>query len=210
MENETIVDIKKNDIQISQNAEHLWSALIDSLKEIKNLTPDTQGDDYSYISLKRVIDEIKPKLIKNELSFIQIPINNNSNEIGISTRIFHKSGQYIEFTVFVKPTIMKNANNSQQIGASITYMRRYALISFFGIAGDYDLDGVTENEKKNENQLNSEKKSLENGNISLNDQLYLFYDQSEKSDKQKIDIAMKGSDKAKNALITYLSNKYRS
>ena len=66
----------------------------------------------------------------------------SKSEIGISvtTKIIHKSGEWIESEACVLPVEKPNA---QAVGSAISYARRYSLAAFLGIAaGTEDDDGA--------------------------------------------------------------------
>jgi hypothetical protein len=50
----------------------------------------------------------------------------------------------MEDTIIFSLTEISKANDTQKLGASITYFRRYALSAIFGIASDEDIDGNIE------------------------------------------------------------------
>lgn len=143
-------------MKTSEKTDLISISLIQVLPEIRNLFPGKAGYGYNYIPLQEVIDEIKPKLVKYDLGVIQMPVSENGQSVGVTTRLIHKSGQWLESTFFALPTVLKGTNQTQQIGASITYLRRYGLVSLFGIAGDEDVDGKV-NDLKNEIILMYEK-----------------------------------------------------
>lgn len=152
-------------MKTSEQINEISEALVKVLPEIANLYPSKQSYGYNYIPLGDVIDEIKSKLQKHDLCFIQMPVSDNGQSVGITTRAIHKSGQWIESTYYALPTTLKGVNNTQQIGASITYLRRYGLISMFGITGDSDVDG---NIKSNaQNAISKQNKQQDNKNTYI-------------------------------------------
>lgn len=114
-----------------------------------------------YASLGAVIDELKKVLPQHGLSYIQFPVNNEWH-IGVETVILHTSGQWISqrYEVPIKDNYQeyqlgydenigveirepkpKSSNWVQEAGKAITYCRRYALASVFGLYSDEDTDG---------------------------------------------------------------------
>ena len=125
----------------SEEVKELFEALVNARADIKNLYPSSSGYGYDYVPLEKIIDMLKAVLPKHGLDWIQLPSQGTDNaSVGLTTRIFHKSGQWLEDTVIVPATEVKGTNASQKLGASITYFRRYALCAAFGIAGDKDVD----------------------------------------------------------------------
>lgn len=82
----------------------------------------------SYADLTSVIKAIKEPCFKNGLSYIQLP-HRDGNSIGVTTRLLHTSGQWIEHE-FTLPMVK---GDPQAAGSAITYARRYALQALFGI-----------------------------------------------------------------------------
>jgi hypothetical protein len=116
--------------------------------------------NYSYATISSVISMIKPVLAKYNLAVIQLIKNSNfEKHITIETRLIHDSGQEIvtEYSMPVKEVEKKNWVNgqnvteyryidSQALGSAITYARRYALTSFFGLSTEDD-DGQLASKK---------------------------------------------------------------
>ena len=64
---------------------------------------------------------------------------------GLTTRLFNAEGEWIEDTTFLPEVQLKGTNPAQNMGAAITYMKRYALCAILGISSDEDTDAVVEN-----------------------------------------------------------------
>lgn len=127
----------------SESIKNLASALCKAQAKIKNLYPSSKGYGYDYVPLEKVIDMLKAVLPEFGLAYIQLPIGgNNGATVGLTTRILHDSGEWLEETAEFPITDMKGVNKTQAGGAAITYFRRYALISAFGITGDKDVDAA--------------------------------------------------------------------
>lgn len=95
---------------------------------------------YNYASLDAVVDVIRGPLADNGLSFIQFPsvqITETGTNVSLTTRLFHKSGEYIESD----PLTLRVADSlPQTVGSGITYARRYSLVALVGVAFDTDDD----------------------------------------------------------------------
>lgn len=150
----------------SESIKDLSAALVKAQSEIKNLYPSSKGYGYDYVPLEKVIDMLKPILPKYGLTYIQLPYGGQSGAtVGLTTRIIHESGEWLEETAEFPVTDMKGVNATQKAGAAITYFRRYALLAAFGITGDKDVDAndkafTSQNSKSqtlNENQQSSTK-----------------------------------------------------
>ena len=82
----------------------------------------------SFADLASISDVIKKPLSDNGLSVVQFPINNEQG-VAITTRVMHKSGQWIEESFGIKPV----KAGPQEYGSLISYFRRYALAAIFAI-----------------------------------------------------------------------------
>jgi hypothetical protein len=78
---------------------------------------------------------VKEALAANSLAIIQ-PAEFVDNRITIVTKLIHKSGQYFESELPLKPT----SDTPQQLGSAITYGRRYALAAMLNIASSEEDD----------------------------------------------------------------------
>lgn len=104
-----------------------------------------------YADLPSIISACQPLISENGLAYTQMPTTSGGEGFGISitTRLMHKSGQWIEDTFFMPmPPGEKGIIIMQLAGSAITYARRYALASMLGIVADEDTDGNQPPSKK--------------------------------------------------------------
>lgn len=125
---------------ISESTSNLFSALIKARVDIETVIKDKAGYGYNYATLDNVITMLKKVLPNYDLGFAQFPETVNGKD-GVTTIVMHKSGEYMSARYEMEATEMKGTNLTQQKGASITYARRYALCSVFGIPTEEDTDG---------------------------------------------------------------------
>ena len=128
----------------SENITDLLAALVEVQNELVTMPKDSKAYGYNYTNLDTIVSTVKPILYKYGIAYMQaVGGGLNGTSIVITTRIFHKSGQYIEDTCAL-PTITNTKNNSAQtLGMAITYMRRYTLCAMLGITSDEDTDANT-------------------------------------------------------------------
>lgn len=126
---------------MSENTANLFSALIKARTDIETVAKDKAGFGYKYATLDNVINMLKDVLPKYDLGYAQFPETIDGKD-GVTTIVIHKSGEYLSARYEMDATPMKGTNLTQQKGASITYTRRYALCSVFGIPTEEDTDGV--------------------------------------------------------------------
>ena len=141
----------------SESIKNIAGAIVKAQAEVENLYPSSKGYGYDYVPLNKIIDTLKGVLPKYGLAYIQLPFGGQSgNTVGLSTRIVHESGEWIEETAEFPVTDMKGVNATQKAGAAITYFRRYALLSAFGITGDKDVDANDQAWNKTSSQQKSQ------------------------------------------------------
>ena len=144
----------------SESVVNLSSALVKVQSEIENLYPSSKGYSYDYVPLNKIIDMLKKVLPSHGLGYVQLPVGGQSGTtVGLTTRIFHESGEWLEETAEFPLTDMKGVNATQKAGAAVTYFRRYALLSAFGITGDKDVDANDQAWAKDTSDLKSKLES---------------------------------------------------
>jgi hypothetical protein len=89
-----------------------------------------------YADLAGIREACKLPLSKHGLCILQSP-GFAEGRVNLLTRIAHKSGQWIESELTLRP----KDDTPQSIGSCITYARRYAIISMLAIVADEDDDG---------------------------------------------------------------------
>jgi hypothetical protein len=107
-------------------------ALQGELKAVPK-TKEVKAGKYSfkYAPLDAIVEYIAPLMQKHGLMFSQAV-----NADVLTTRIFHRSGQWLESETFLN----RDHANMQGFGGEVTYKRRYALSALLGIVSDDDND----------------------------------------------------------------------
>jgi len=120
--------------------ENLLKALINAQNEFPAVPFDATNPYYKsrYATLGSLIETVKPTLKKYGLGFTQLVIG-CGGEVGLTTILFHESGEQIESTIML--AVPGGNNLAQEAGKTITYLRRYMLGSILGIYSDEDNDG---------------------------------------------------------------------
>lgn len=91
-----------------------------------------------YADLASVIGSSREALAANGLSIIQSPgffVNGTPGYIELYTLLSHESGQWVKSLMHIP---VKSPATAQDVGASITYARRYAWAATIGIYQDDD------------------------------------------------------------------------
>lgn len=122
-----------------ESSHKLLEGLLAVQQELSN--PPKSADNpflnSKYAPLDVILNMIRPLLSKNGLVLMQ---DTGSDEQGVyvTTTITHISGRTFESQrLYMTPA----KNTPQGIGSTITYARRYQLLSLFGIVGEDDDDG---------------------------------------------------------------------
>jgi hypothetical protein len=119
----------------SETVKSIYKDIIEMQKELRDIGKDSKGYGYNYTSFDSLVQYLRPLMTKHNLGFIQSPTDR-----GLTTRIIHTSGEWIEETMETDEATLKGMNLYQAIGSKITYYRRYMLSSMVGIASDEDID----------------------------------------------------------------------
>ena len=131
--------------------------------EFPTLPKDKNGYNYRYTDLDTVISTVRPILAKYNIGFMQALTTLESGKWAISTRIFNNTGEWIEDTTTLPDVSLAKGNAAQNVGAAITYMKRYTLCAMLGISSDEDPDGKPDgNPDFNARKQNAEKKTEQN------------------------------------------------
>ena len=117
-------------MKASESINELATALCKAQSQMGGAVKDSSNPFFksSYADLTSVIKAIKQPFADNGLSYAQFPVS-NENGVGVSTRLMHISGQWLEME-YTLPTVKKDPQAS---GSAISYARRYALQSIAGI-----------------------------------------------------------------------------
>jgi len=93
----------------------LIKALIKAKQSFSKVVKNTKAYNYKYAQLDQVIEAVEGALLENGLIIIQAPYDED-NKIGVSTTIYHESGEKIT-NVFVTDLFKKDC---QAVGSQIT------------------------------------------------------------------------------------------
>jgi hypothetical protein len=128
-------------------AASLASALAAAFGEIESATKSANNPHFKskYADLTTVIEAIKPALIAHDLYFTQRP-EPTENGITIETVIGHAGGEELSLGKLFVPA---NKNDAQGFGSALTYARRYALVTAFGVPVEDD-DGNAASKSQNQ------------------------------------------------------------
>lgn len=127
-------------IKMSEQTKELFTAMSAFQKDVKQPKKDANNPFFKskYVPLENVVDAIHTIGSQHGLSEMTYPaVSENGTEFGVGVIITHSSGQFIQFPPI---TLKPEKNTPQGVGSAMTYARRYALSSAFGIASETDDD----------------------------------------------------------------------
>jgi hypothetical protein len=126
----------------SEIINELASALSKAQGEMQAAIKDKVNPFYksAYADLGSVWDAARPVLSKYGLCIMQTTeIVPDGSRIIMVTTLAHTSGQWVKSYLPLNPS----KNDSQSVGAALTYLRRYSLSAIVGVVCDDDDDGET-------------------------------------------------------------------
>lgn len=142
--------------EVSQEFKAYCVAFTNFQKEVQNASKDGTGNrNAKYATITSILDAIKEPLTNNGLSFSQA-ITSTESGYKVKTTIRHVEG-FSEIIELDAPTM--KITDAQALGSLTTYLRRYSLVSVFGIgAEDDDCESATANNyHNNQSQQNQSK-----------------------------------------------------
>jgi hypothetical protein len=109
----------------------ICAAYVAAFAELEAATKTASNPHFKskYADLPTVIDAIKPHLSKHGLAFMQMPKPSDGG-ISIETILIHSSGDKLSMGVLFVPA---NRQDAHGYGSALTYARRYALQTCFGL-----------------------------------------------------------------------------
>jgi hypothetical protein len=114
----------------------LAAAMAKAFAAIESATKSANNPHFKskYADLTSVIEAIKPALVANGLFFTQSPRPNDKG-VEIETTLHHAGGEVFSLGSLFVPA---DRNNAQAFGSALTYARRYALVTAFGVPVEDD------------------------------------------------------------------------
>lgn len=152
----------------------LFEALAKAQAEFGSVTATSRvtfkNVDFKFAPLSEILGAVRPALNKNGLTLTQqtkhIPFG-NANGLKVVTTLLHESG--VSYAIESVP-VFYNVNDIKNLGAQVTYLRRYEVKTLLGIEADseeLDMDNVP-----NQSQSTQETGNYGNNhNYQSNDQV---------------------------------------
>lgn len=138
----------------------------------------------TYVELNTALDVINEKLEENNfICFVQTPITIDGKNY-LNTKLIHTSEQFIESNL----ELIVTKNDPQMLGSSLTYARRYSLLTMLGLKAEDD-DGNLASGKAEKKETT---KFEENDNPWITDKEVKHYIEIAKNKNSKADDVLKG------------------
>lgn len=120
----------------ANTATTLHIAMAAAFGEIEAATKSANNPHFKskYADIGAVIEAVKPALIKHGLFFTQHPHPSEDGVI-VETVLHHASGESVSMGSLFVPA---NKRDAQGFGSALTYARRYALVTAFGVPTEDD------------------------------------------------------------------------
>jgi len=179
----------------SESINELASALSKAQGEMQAAIKESINPFFKskYADLGNVWDACRPVLSKNGLCIMQTT-EMSGEKIVMVTTLAHISGQWVKSYLPLNPS----KNDSQGVGAAITYLRRYSLSALVGVVCDEDDDGeVAVGRGKIKPEPKKEEKSKEPIKIITGNQHHML---------EQLKAELAGSDKA--AFMIWIRNNF--
>lgn len=156
--------------EMSEKFDIVLSKLMKAKQAIGTVKKDSKNPFHksNYASLNAYIDASEDHLLENGLILIQAGNGSFSEPIIVATLMHIESGQWIKsYLPILNPKL-----DSQGLGASVTYMRRYSIATLLGLVSEDD-DGETavgrgkyeQQKKKAVPEISEEDKKKEEENL---------------------------------------------
>jgi hypothetical protein len=127
----------------SESVKEIFPSMVKAIGGLKNTGKTTEGYGYKYAELGALIDDSRDILMQNGLFISQVLDDDENGQKMLITTLGHSSGEWIRSYYILDAVGMAKVNAAQQMGAAITYARRYSLAAILNIAqADDDAQSV--------------------------------------------------------------------
>ena len=122
----------------SEQINEIAAALAKAQSKIKTAIKDSTNPHFrsKYADLASVREACSDALSANDIAVVQAHGFDGAH-VTLTTRLVHKSGQWLESVYLIKPT----KEDPQGYASATTYARRISLSSMVGVVADEDDDG---------------------------------------------------------------------
>jgi hypothetical protein len=123
-------------VKHSEQINEIAKALAFAQSLIKGAKKDSANPFFKskYADLASVSEACRAQLASQSIAVVQAPSTAPDGCVSVETMLIHASGQWMSETLSAKP----KDDGPQALGSVITYLRRYALAAFAGVAPEDD------------------------------------------------------------------------
>lgn len=136
---QAIVDMRNAELERIAKVEYAL-AISQMQSELPTVAYDKDGHNSKYASFDAIKKTVNPVLSAHGFKDLYF-IKQDGKEVCITVKLLHKSGHSEETSLTLPHETSGNKNSVQAIGSTISYGRRYGLLSILGIATGDDNDG---------------------------------------------------------------------
>lgn len=112
----------------------MGAAIVAAYAELGHVTKDGTGNYGKHTTISGVLDAVKPVLASHGLAVVQSFSESDPGFVTVTTALLHTTGETLDGGGLRMPT----PNEPQKVGGAISYARRYALMTFLGLAAEDD------------------------------------------------------------------------
>tara|TARA_R100001163_G_scaffold45860_1_gene34465 strand:+ start:398 stop:1003 length:606 start_codon:yes stop_codon:yes gene_type:complete len=128
----------------SETTDKIIPAFVAAQKDLRNTKKNKKGR-WDYASIDAILDDVRPILAVHGLAITTdygfIAIDGGVGTVKATTRLYHTSDQWIQYSLSMPMTNASSGSFQQQVGATCTYARKYQISGILGIAPT-DLEDV--------------------------------------------------------------------
>lgn len=115
---------------------------------------NAKGHNYTYADLEEVTNSLTKLLDGTGLSYAQLPSTQTTEHgffVVVSTRVFHEDEDPVSVEMSL-PLDPASRNLAHALGSAVTYLRRYSLVTIFGLLpSDDDAMAVASSPRQSDN-----------------------------------------------------------
>lgn len=160
IEPETTNNLPPQPKQLFDNVDDAFQSVFE---RVNNPVRDEYNEDldFTYAGLPQILNALRPIISAAGMYMTQNPTKNDKGEYEIVTEFCHAKSRTTK--AFVMPMMMKKDRRldaCQEFGATITYSRRYHILSIFSISADLDDADQSQAKKERRNAKREAEKLL--------------------------------------------------
>lgn len=161
-------------MEMSEKTSELFAAFVLCQGDLTNAAKSKAGHGYKYADLAQCIETAREPLLKHGLAVTQM-MGQSEGGTTLITMLVHSSGQWMRDEFVMEKAVLQGGagkNPAQAMGASITYMRRYAYTAIIGMTQE-DEDACNVKIQAKAAKLMAPEMDLINEAIKNNDSIFV-------------------------------------